>query len=221
MPASPTTSASPAAVLPTGGRLLRTPAALVTGGALGIAVTTALEVLTAPYGEAVVAYPLNGAVHVVKVAAALVFVAGMLLLAGRLRERLGRTGAAAMAALSLATLLGAVPYSLVEASLDGGLTPAAADARLEEIYTEQTWIPAAAMVGMLLLLVGIVTLAVVVLRRRALAAWAPVISLLTIPVGVLAGVANAAGLPVPHPPAWIFLGLAAYGISLLRASDAD
>jgi hypothetical protein len=216
VPASPTTSTSPAPVLPAGGRSLRTPAALVTGGAVGIAVTTGLEVLTAPYGEAVVAYPLNGAVHLVKVGAAIIFVTGMLALAARLRDTLGRTGAAAMAAVSLATLLGAVPYSLVEASLDGGLTPAAADARLEEVYTEQPWIPGAAMVGMLLLLVGIVALAVVVLRRRVLPAWAPLVSLLAVPVGVLAGVAGASGLPIPHPPAWVFLGLAAYGLALLR-----
>jgi hypothetical protein len=57
-----------------------------------------------------------------------------------------------------------------------------------------------------------------VLRRRALPRWAPVVSLLAIPVAVLAGVAGDAGLPVPHPPAWLFLGLSAYGVALLRTS---
>ncbi|UOY02228.1 hypothetical protein [Blastococcus sp. PRF04-17] len=220
MPASPTSSMpfapAPATAHPADTRPLRTPAALVTGGALGVAVTTALEVLTAPYGEAVVAYPLNGAVHLVKVAAAAAFVTGMLVLAARLRGRLGRGGVAALAAISLATLLGAVPYSLVEASLDRGLAPAAADARLEEIYAEQAWLPVAAVAGMLLLLVGVVTLAVVALRRRVLPRWAPLASLLAVPVAVLAGIADGAGLPVPHPPAWVFLGLSAYGLALLR-----
>lgn len=220
MPTRPTTSPRPAmSPAPPAARPLRTPAALAAAGALGIAGTTALELLTAPYSPVVRAYPLNGAVHWGKVGAALLLAAGFLLLAGRLRERIGRTGAAAMGTVGVATVLGAVPYSLAEALLDSGLTPAAADARLEGVYAEHTWITTAAMIGLPLVLVGVVTLAVVVLRRHALPAWAPVVSLLGIPAAVLAGIAGDAGVPLPHPPAWLFLGLAAYGIALLRQPD--
>ena len=196
---------------------VRRPATLVTAGALGVAATTALEVLTSPYSPAVAAYPLNGAVHLAKVAAVLILTAGLLLLAGRLRPRLGRVGAGAMAAVGLATL-GALPYSLAEATLDNGLTPDAANDRLEAIYADHVWIAGAGMVALPVILVGIVTLAVVALRRRAFPAWAPVVSLLAIPVAVLAGVAGDAELPVPHPPTWLFLGLSAYGIALIRPS---
>jgi hypothetical protein len=47
-----------------------------------------------------------------------------------------------------------------------------------------------------------------------------VTSLVAIPVGILAGVLGEAGWAVPHPPAWIFLGLAAYGPALAGAVRA-
>ncbi|WP_052665364.1 hypothetical protein [Nitriliruptor alkaliphilus] len=50
-------------------------------GAVGIALTTPAEVLTAPYSAHAALVELNPAVHAVKVVAALVFVAGILALA--------------------------------------------------------------------------------------------------------------------------------------------
>lgn len=200
-------------------RSIRPPAVLVAAGALGVAATTALEVLTSPYSPAVRAFPLNGAVHVVKVAALLAFTAGLLLLATRVRPRLGRIGVGIMRALAVAAL-GAVPYSLAEATLDGSLPPAAADDRLDAIYADHFWIAAAGMVALPVVVLGIVSLAVVTLQRRALPSWAPIVSLLAVPLAVLAGVAGDAGLPVPHPPAWLFLGLTAYGFALLRRPGA-
>ncbi|GAA3162538.1 hypothetical protein GCM10010531_12990 [Blastococcus jejuensis] len=222
MPTRPSTPAHPAAdpARPIASRPHRTPARLVALGGLGVAVTTALEVLTAPYSPAVRAYPVNGAVHTAKVIAVVAFVAGVLMLAARLREPLGRLGSAAMAVVGLATVGGAVPYSLVEAFLDPSLPPAEADQRLEAIYAEQTWIAGVSTVALPLVLVGLVTLAVVALRRRLVPAWAPIASLVALPVAVLAGIAGEAGLPIPHPPAWLFLGLSAYGIALLRTPTA-
>jgi hypothetical protein len=206
---------TPSTPTPTSGREVRLPAMLVTAGAIGVAATTALELLTSPYSPAVRAYALNGAVHLTKVAAVLVLTTGLLLLASRLRPRLGRVGPGAMGAVALA-VLGAVPYSLAEATLDSDLSPTAANDRLDAIYADHFWIAGAGMVALPVILVGIVTLAVAVLRRRALPAWAPILSLLAIPVAVLAGVAGEADLPIPHPPTWLFLGLSAYGIALLR-----
>ena len=59
-------------------------------------------------------------------------------------------------------------------------------------------------------------LAVALLRERVLPTWAPLASLVAGPVAVLAGVLNAAGWAVPHPPAWLVLGLSAYGFALAR-----
>jgi hypothetical protein len=73
-----------------------------------------------------------------------------------------------------------------------------------------------ASIAMPVALIALVTLAVVVLRHRLAPSWAPVASLATIPMAVLAGVLTEAGWAVPHPPAWIFLGLAAYGPALAR-----
>jgi hypothetical protein len=197
------------------------PRRLVAAGALGIALTTAAEVLTAPYSAHLVLYELNPAVHAVKVVAALVFVAGMLALAARYRATLGPVGVGAAVALAAGTTIGAIPYSVVETRLDPNLSPAEAAAWLDAAYEAQlAWIGHLAAVGMLLILVGLVTLAVVVLRRRLLPRWRPLLSLAGLPLGVLAGaVGETTSLPVPHPPAWVFLCLgAAYAAPLASAS---
>ena len=203
---------------------LEHPHRLVAAGALGIALTTAAEVLTAPYSAHVVLFELNPAVHAVKVLAALVFVAGMLALAARYHAALGRVGVGAAVALAAATTTGAIPYSVVETTLDPRLTAAQAAAWLDAAYVAQlAWIGYLAMVGMLLILVGLVTLAAVVMRRRLLPRWRPLLSVAALPLGVLAGVlGETTGLPVPHPPAWVFLCLAiAYAAPLTSAPGSE
>ena len=200
--------------------LLEHPHRLVAAGALGITLTTAAEVLTAPYSAHVMLFELNPAVHAIKVLAALVFVAGMLAMASRYRASLGRAGVGATVGLAVATAMGAIPYSVAETTLDPTLTPAQAAAWLDTAYQAQlVWIGHLASVGMLLILVGLVTLAAVVTRRRLLPRWRPLVSLAAVPLGVLAGVlGETTGLPVPHPPAWVFLCLGiAYAAPLASA----
>lgn len=194
----------------------------IAGGALGIALTTALEVVTAPYSAHVVAYPLNGAVHLVKVLAVATFVAGLAGYVVRFRDRLGVFGSIAGATLAAATVLGGLPYNLAEASLDPALTPAAASERLEAVYAAHPWIGEVSGAMLPMVLLAIIKFAIVALRRRLFPAWAPAISLGMIPVAIGAVIlAEGAGLPLPHPPAWLFLGLSAYGLSKLRLSSAS
>lgn len=196
--------------------------ALIAGGALGIALTTALEVATAPYSAHVVAYPLNAAVHLVKVLAVATFVAGMAVYLVRSRERLGVIGSIAAGALALGTVLGGLPYNLAEVSLDPALTPTVANDRLEAIYTAQPWIGEVAGAMLPVVLLAIIVFGIVAFRRRLFHAWAPAVSLGMIPVAIAAVIlAEGAGLPLPHPPAWLFLGLTAYGLSGLRLSSAS
>jgi hypothetical protein len=189
---------------------------LITVGALGVALTTALEVVTAPYSPDVRAYSLNGPVHAAKVVAIVVLVVGLAGWAGELARAGQRATATALCVLAAGTLVGAGPYSVVEATLDGGLTPAAADAELERIYAEHGWLVASSSAVLPVTVLALVAVAVLVLRRRLLPAWAPLTSLAMVPVAVLAGVLNGAGWAVPHPPAWLLLGLAAYGWALTR-----
>jgi hypothetical protein len=187
---------------------LTQPHRLLAGGALGVAVTTAAEVVTAPYSPFVSQLWLNPSVHVAKVLAVAVFVTGTLAVATQRRAALGRTGVIAAVALAVATTIGAVPYSLAEAALDPSGTPAAAAARLDAAYDGPlAWVGPLASAGMLLLVIGLVALALVVLRRRLLPRWRPLVSLGALPLGVLAGVLGEAGLAVPHPPTWVFLCL--------------
>lgn len=190
------------------------PRSLIAAGAIGIAATTAAEVLTAPYSAHVVAYPLNPAVHLLKVAAILVFAGGMLTFVARNRPELGVVGSVAGGALVIATLAAALPYSVVEATLDGSLTAAGANAELDAAYAAHPWIGDVAGMMLPVALLSIVAFGIVALRRRFVAVWAPIVSLAAIPVAIGAGVlGESLGLPLPHPPAWLFLGLAAYGMA--------
>lgn len=202
--------------------LLAQPHRLVAAGALGIALTTGAEVLTAPYSAHVVLYELNPAVHAIKVVTALVFVAGMLAMAARYRTTLGRVGVGAAVALAAGTTMAAIPYSVVETTLTLNLDHAQAEIRLDAAYEAQlAWVGHLAMAGMLLLLLGLITLAAVVLRRRLYPWWRPLLSLAALPLGVLAAVLDeTTDLPVPHPPTWIFLCLGiAYAAPLIASTN--
>ncbi|MDQ3688804.1 MAG: hypothetical protein M3406_01960 [Chloroflexota bacterium] len=197
------------------------PSALIAAGALGIALTTSLEVVTAPYSAHVVAYPLNGAVHLVKVLAVAVFVAGIAGYLVQFRQRVGVAGSTAATALAVGTVLGGLPYNLAEASLDPALTPAAANERLEAIYAAHPWIAEVAGAMLPVVLLAIIVFGIVALRRRLFPAWAPAISLGMIPVAIGAVIlAEGAGLPLPHPPAWLFLGVGSYGVAGLPLPSA-
>lgn len=197
----------------------RVAVALFSGGALGVAITTALEVVTAPYSSAVSLYQLNGVVHMAKVAALIAFVAGLLGVLAHWGDRLRLVGRGAGLALAAATLAGAVPYTFIESSLDPGLTAAAANARLDAIYDDHAWVGILASVAMPIIVLSVLTLAIVVHRRRLLPIWAPVANLLSVPFSIaVMVVSESTGVALPHPPVWIFLGLAMYGGAIL-ASD--
>lgn len=198
------------------------PSALIAAGALGIALTTSLEVLTAPYSAHVTAYPLNAPVHVIKVLAVAVFAAGLTGYVVRSRRRLGLMGSIAAAALAAGTVVGGLPYNLAEASLDPALTPAMANEQLEAIYARQPWIGEVAGALLPVTVLAIAIFGIVALRRRLFPKWAPAISLGMIPLAIAAVIlAEGAGLPLPHPPAWLFLGLASYGVAGLALSRSS
>ena len=198
-------------------RLTRVPTArlLLGGGALMIAGTTAAEVLTAPYSDAVIAYPLNPAVHLVKVLGIFAFATGLIMLARAERHLLGRWGLGAAVLLAAATVAGATPYSVIETTLPTNVTATVADWQLEAIYVDEPWIGIVAAVAVPLIVLSIGVLGMVALRRRIGPRWVPVLSLATIPLAVgLAALGENTGLAVPHPPTWLFLGLSGYALAL-------
>ena len=200
-------------------KLIRVPTArlLLGGGALTIAGMTAAEVLTAPYSDAVLAYPLNPAVHLVKVIGIFAFATGLIVLARAERHLLGPWGLGATALLAVATVAGATPYSVIEATLPTNVTATVADRQLETIYVDQPWIGIVASLAMPLIVLSIGVLGVIALRRRIGPRWVPVLSLASIPLAVsLAAVGENTGLAVPHPPTWLFLGLSGYALALGR-----
>jgi hypothetical protein len=200
-------------------KLTRVPTArlLLGGGALMIAGTTAAEVLTAPYSDAVIAYPLNPALHLVKVLGIFAFATGLIVLARAEQHLLGRWGLGAAVLLAVATVAGATPYSVIETTLPTNVTATVAEGQLEAIYADQPWIGIVAAVAAPLIVLSIGALGVVALRRRIGPRWVPVLSLASIPLAVgLAAIGENTGLAIPHPPTWIFLGLSGYALALGR-----
>lgn len=190
---------------------------LLGGGALAIAVTTSAELATSPYSSWVSAFGLNPAVHLGKAVGILCFAGGILVLGVRERSRLGRWGFGACGVLALGTVAGALPYTLVEVFLPTNVPPDRAERMLEETYTAQPWIGVVSNVVLPMIVLSIVTLAVVCLRRGLGPRWVPVLSVLVIPAAIAAVAAgNAYHFPVPHPPAWLFVGLSGYSLVLGR-----
>lgn len=195
---------------------------LLTHGALGVALTTALEILTAPYSDWVSLYPANGLVHVAKVVALVAFLVG--LARWRSGRELGRTGTAATWLVTVGISCAALPYSVVEALLPWTLPAAEAEVRLEQWYAgPAAFVGALAAPALPVILVGLVLLHVVAIRRRLAPVWVPVLNLCCLPLAVAAGVLGqeGAGLPVPHPPTWLFLGLACYGLATATVAHRE
>lgn len=206
---------------------------LVAGGAT-LALVTWGELFVGPLvvpGEDVVLEPVPARVlHLVSYLGILLIPMGLAALAVLLRDR-GRAAVVAVTGVGLGFVLGALPHTV----LDWSAIPTVFDRLPEQQARELVegfyrWIGPVAMLGVLPLAAGAVTLGVLGLRRGVLPrrlAWA---SLAVLPAAVLLGVLGEMlpDLPVPHPPVAFDLLLVAYGWHLVqqaavqeRTSSAD
>lgn len=161
-------------------------------------------------------------VHVVSFLAFLLFAPGLVGLYLAHRDRLAAL--LGCAAVGIGFSLGVLPHTV----LDFSAIPVVVDALPEPDSTALVdrmygIVGVLASVGGLLGVAGIVTLGVVLLRAGRLPRWAGIAGLAAVPAAVLLGVVGGVlpGVPMPHAPVALDLGLAAYGLALAGRRTAD
>lgn len=197
----------------------RTASLTAAAGATGAAITIALEVFTDPLDNADhyhrgLALPVNLALFIGVVVFALAMTG--LLLAHR--DSLGRAGFTGGIAVVLGLALGDLPHSVIDFAvapqLFSHLPHDQAKSLLEDNINNV--IGLLAMIAVLPILIGLITLATVSLRARTHPRWAPLALIGAIPGAIVLGALSSASDLVPHPPVALYLGLAAYAIGTRR-----
>lgn len=201
----------------------RTAGIALTVGALALAIVTWLELFFGPVVDTDPATALvtPGAVpiHIVSFLAFLALVLALPTL-GRVLNR--RSGVLASFGLAVGLWLGVVPHTVLDFSAIpmafDELDRAQATALTDRMYEV---IGPLAMIGLLLVVVSIITLAVAGWRTAALPRWAAWAGFAALPGAALLGVLGGLlpDVPVPHPPVALDLVLAAYGIALWRSAE--
>jgi hypothetical protein len=187
-------------------------------GAMVGATTTAIELITSPYNLYGSALWLNPWVHLAKYLALIVLIVGLPGVFVRQREHAGKLGFISLAAMCLGLAAAGVPYNVVEWSVDPALGQQEAAIALDNIYgTGSIWL-VLGMPGFLAFLLGYLIFGIATLRAKILPRWTAMLSLASIVAGIASVFVDLA-LPglVPHPPAWLLLGLIGYGYALAHA----
>jgi hypothetical protein len=178
---------------------------------------TAAELLTAPYNPTVSLYALDGPVHLVKYLAMLTLLVTLPAAYVAQRATAGRLGLVGLVLLLLGLGLAGTPYNVQEMSLSPSLSVAEANAAWEQMMSEGVLLGIAGGLGFLGVIIGIVAFGIASRRAGGAFRRAGTISLVSLVVAIVHIFAMDA-LPsfIPHPPTWLVLGLAAYGIALWR-----
>ncbi len=195
--------------------------AVFVGATVG-AVVTALELVTSPYNPYSSALWINPWLHMMKYVAMIVLILGLPAVFVRQREHAGILGFVSMLMVCLGIAFAGTPYNVMEWSLDPALSKEQAAATLDKLYSTTVIWGILGMPGFLSFLLGYLLLAIATLRAKVLPRWTAVFSLISFALGI-ASIFVGSALPglVPHPPAWLLLGLTGYGLVLIRGTSAQ
>lgn len=183
------------------------------------AAMTAAELFTSPYNPYVSLYALDGPVHLVKYVAMLALLVALPVAYVAQRPTAGRLGFVGLILILAGLSLAVTPYNVMEMSLTPSLSIAEANAKWEALWSEATLLGVMGGIGFLAVIIGVVSFAIASRRARGAFRRAGNASLIGFGLG-FASMFLGSLLPgvVPHGPTWILLGLAAYGIAVLRAT---
>jgi hypothetical protein len=190
-------------------------AAIVTA-AVTAAAMTAAEIVTAPYNPQGTLLALDGPVHLVKYLAMLALLVSLPAAFVVQRRTAGRLGFAGLVLILFGLGAAGTPYNVLEMTLDPSRPIPALQATWNEL-TNNALLGAIGGVGFLGVIVGIVLFALASRRAGGTLRSAANVSLVGLGATFVRGLAMAA-MPgvIPHPPTWLLLGLAAYGVAVLR-----
>lgn len=183
------------------------------------AAMSAVELVTSPYNPHVSLYALNGPVHLAKYVAVLALLVALPAAYVAQRTTAGRLGFVGLVLILAGLGLAGTPYNVMEMSLAPSLSIAEANAAWEALWSEATLLGVIGGIGFLGVIIGVVSFAIA--SRRADGAFRRAANASLIGFGVgFASMFLEALLPglIPHSPTWILLGLAAYGVAVLRTT---
>ena len=183
------------------------------------AAMTALELVTSPYNPYVWLYALDGPVHLAKYVAMLALLVALPAAFVMQRASAGRLGFVGLVLVLAGLGIAGTPYNIVEMGLSPSLSIAEANAAWDALWSEATLLGVMGGIGLLATIVGIVSFALASRRGGGAFRRAGNASLIGLAVG-FATIFLGSLLPgvVPYGPTWILLGLAAYGLAVLRAT---
>lgn len=184
-------------------------------GALVGSITTVLELIVSPYNPHGSLLSLNAPVHAARYVAGLVLLIGLTGVYLRQRERIGKLGFFGFLGLFFGFALAGMPYTVIEFTMDPSLSQAEAAAYLDRTYENTLAFQILAGPGFLMFLLGTILFAIGTLRANVLPRWTGWLGLASLAVGIVS-LFLAELLPglVPHPPAWMLLGLIGYGYAV-------
>lgn len=183
------------------------------------AAMTAVELVTSPYNPYVSLYALDGPVHLAKYVAMLTLLVALPAAYIEQRTTAGRLGLVGLVLVLAGLGLASTPYNVMEMSLAPSLSIAEANAEWEALWSEATLLGVMAGIGFLAVIIGVVSFAIASRRAGGAFRRAGNASLTGLGVG-FASMFLSSLFPgvVPYGPTWILLGLAAYGVAVLRAT---
>jgi len=180
------------------------------------AVMTVAELVTAPYNLHATLLAWDGPVHLVKYLAMLTLLISLPVALVVQRATAGRLGFAGLVLVLFGLGTSGTPYNVLEMTLDPSQPIPTVQATWDQL-TSHPLLSVTAGLGFLGAIVGIILFALA--SRRAGGAVRSAASMSLIGLGaafVTIFVMNALPGLVPHPPTWLLLGLAAYGVAVLR-----
>lgn len=189
--------------------------AIVTA-AVTAAAMTAAEIVTAPYNPQGTLLAWDAPVHLVKYLAMLTLLVSLPAAFVIQRATAGRLGFAGLVLILFGLGAAGTPYNVLEMTLDPSQPIPTLQATWDQL-TSSELLSATGGIGFLGVMVGIIAFALASRRAGGVVRSAASVSLIGLGVAfVTLFVMGALPGVIPHPPTWMLLGLAAYGIAVLR-----
>lgn len=203
----------------TGTTLTRIAGSTIIVAAVVAAIITAAEIVTAPYNAQPVLVAWDAPAHLVKYLAMLALLVSLPAAFVVQRATAGRLGFAGLVLILFGLGAAGTPFNVLEMTLDPSQPIPALRATWDEL-TGNPLLGGAAGIGFLGFIVGTVAFALASRRAGGPMRSAATVSLIGLGVAfVQSFVMDALPGVIPHPPTWMLLGLAAYGVAVARLAD--
>lgn len=204
----------------TGTTLTRIAGGTIIAAAVLAAIITAAELVTAPYNPLATLIAWDAPLHLVKYLAMLTLLVSLPAAFVVQRATAGRLGFVGLVLILFGLGAAGTPFNVLEMTLDPSQPIPALRATWDQL-TSNALLGMSGGIGFLGFIVGIIAFAVSSRRAGGRLRSAATASLIGLGVAfVQSFVMDALPGVVPHPPTWMLLGLAAYGVAVWRLAEA-